>query len=133
MPAPSPQTVQEQNKTLLKRWFEEVWNQGRRETIYELFPPNGIIHDGSHTISGRDAFLNFYDGLRADFSDIRVTPGVCLAEGDLAALGWSVECLHKSTAKTVSLTGISIARVKDGRFVEAWQNWDELGLAAQID
>lgn len=132
MPAATPQTILEQNKALLKRWFEEVWNQGRRETIYELFAPGGILHDGSQTMSGREAFLKFYDGMRADFSDIRVTPGICLAEGDLAALRWSVECRHKATARTVSLTGISIARIEDGCFVEAWQNWDEAALAAQI-
>ena len=35
-------------------------------------------------------------------------------------------------AGVVSAAGISIVRVKDGRFIEAWQNWDAAGLAAQL-
>jgi hypothetical protein len=31
--------MSEQNKPLVKRWFEEVWNQGRESTIDELFHP----------------------------------------------------------------------------------------------
>jgi hypothetical protein len=29
------------NKALAKRWFEEVWNQGRESSIDELFHPDG--------------------------------------------------------------------------------------------
>jgi hypothetical protein len=36
--------MSEQNKALVKRWFEEVWNQGRESTIDELFHPEGKSH-----------------------------------------------------------------------------------------
>ena len=36
--------MSEQNKALAKRWFEEVWNQGRESTIDELFHPQGKAH-----------------------------------------------------------------------------------------
>jgi len=36
----------ERNKQLVVRWFEEVWNQGKRETISKLFHEHGVIHDG---------------------------------------------------------------------------------------
>ena len=127
-----PLSASEQNKHLVHRWFEEVWNQGNTEVITELFSPDCILHDGVAQIRGPQEFMHFHDALRQQFSDIRVTPGVSLAEGDLASLRWTVECRDKSSGKEVTTTGISIVRIKDGRFVEAWQNWDQAGVAAQL-
>ena len=45
-------------KATLIRWFEEVWNQGRRETIDELLPEDCVIHDGN-TDTGDPANLKF--------------------------------------------------------------------------
>jgi predicted SnoaL-like aldol condensation-catalyzing enzyme len=132
MTAPQPQSISEQNKHLVHRWFEEVWNQGRRETIQELFAPEGVLHDGSKTLRGPDEFSRFYDGLRSEFSDICIAPIVSLSEGDLASVRWSVTCRHIASGKAVQLTGMSIVRIKDGRFVEGWQNWDEAGVEAQL-
>jgi len=114
------------------RWFEEVWNQSRRETIFELLAPDCVIHDGGDTIEGHAGFAAFYDRLQSEFSEFRITPGVALAEGDLASLRWSVTARHKASGKMTQITGISIVRIKDGKFMEAWQNWDQAGLASQL-
>ena len=34
----------EENVEIMRRWFQEVWNQGRTETIHELFSPEGVAH-----------------------------------------------------------------------------------------
>ena len=127
-----PVSTSEQNKHLVHRWFEEVWNQSRREVIHDLFAPECILHDGSTQIRGPEEFERFHDTLRAQFSDIRVIPGLALSEGDLASLRWTVECRDRATGKDMIASGISIVRIKDGRFVEAWQNWDQAGVAAQL-
>lgn len=132
MPSASPQFVLEQNKRLLMRWFDEVWNQGRRETIEELYASECVLHDGANAYRGPAEFTRFYDALRAQFSQVSVKPLVTLAENDLVCLHWSVDCLHTATSETVHLTGITIGRIRDGKFVEAWQNWDAAGLATQI-
>jgi predicted SnoaL-like aldol condensation-catalyzing enzyme len=132
MTAPQPQTISEQNKALVHRWFDEVWNQGRRETIQELFPSHGVLHDGSKTLRGPEEFARFHDALRSEFTDFCITPVVSLSEGDLASVHWSVTCRHIASGKDVKLTGISIVRIKDGQFVESWQNWDEAGVEAQL-
>ena len=66
--AAQPFSTLERNKQILIRWFEEVWNQGRRETIFELFPA-GILHDGSAQLNGAEEFCSFYDALHAQFQD----------------------------------------------------------------
>lgn len=125
-------TILERNKQLTRRWFDEVWNQSRRETIFDLFAPECILHDGHSPIRGPQEFAAFHDGIRAQFDDIHIEPGVTLAENDLVSLRWTVSGVHKATGKQAKVTGISIVRVKDGRFIEAWQNWDAAAMAAQI-
>jgi predicted SnoaL-like aldol condensation-catalyzing enzyme len=129
---PQPLSATEQNKHLVHRWFEEVWNQGNTAVIAELFAPDCILHEGAQQIRGPQEFMRFHDTLREQFTDFRVTSGISLAEGDLASLRWTVECRDKSSGKSVTATGISIVRIKAGRFVEAWQNWDQAGVAAQL-
>jgi len=126
------QNAMEQNKRLLVRWFQEVWNEGKRETITELYAENAILHDGGKKLRGRDEFTRFYDAFRSQFSDFKAEPIVVLAEGDLACLRWSVKFRHKATDTPVQVTGTSVVRVRDGQFVEAWQNWDAASLARQL-
>ena len=122
----------EHNKHLVVRWFEEVWNQGRDETISELLTSDSVIHDGSNDLRGIEDFSRFRDGIRAEYSDIQITPVVSLAEGDLVCLHWAADLRHSATSRAVHITGTSVIRVKDGRFIEAWQNWDAAGLAVQL-
>jgi len=130
----SPQSITtlEQNKQLTVRWFEEVWNQGNRDAIAKLFAADGVLYDGSAVIRGPAEFEAFYDRLRAQFCDFRIEPVILLAEGDLACIHWNATFKHIPTDKPAHVTGTSIVRIKDGRFVEAWQNWDAASLAAQL-
>jgi predicted SnoaL-like aldol condensation-catalyzing enzyme len=122
----------ERNKALVIRWFDELWNQGRRETIKKLFAAQGVLHDGASTYNGPEEFTSFYDKLSAEFSKFSIRPIVSLAEGDFACIHWSANCVHTSSGKPVRLTGTSVVRISNGQFVEAWQNWDAAGLAAQL-
>ena len=124
---------------LIARFFEEVWNKGRRELIEEFVAPECIIHDGETTTTGPEGFKPFYDGMRVTFSDIRVTPHESVNEGELACLRWSVVMRHTGEGldlppkgQEVKTTGISMIRIRNGKFVEAWQNWDMLGVLEQI-
>jgi predicted ester cyclase len=122
----------EHNKQLALRWFEEVWNQSRRDVIFELFAPDCVLYDGHTAIRGPQEFADFHDRVRAQFDDIHIESGVLLAENDLVSLRWTVSGVHKSAGKNAKVSGISIVRIKDRRFIEAWQNWDAAGMAAQL-
>jgi predicted SnoaL-like aldol condensation-catalyzing enzyme len=132
MSSGTAQSTSETNKALVIRWFDEVWNQGRRETIKELFAADGVLHDATAIYRGPEEFSRFYDGLRAQFSKFSIRPITSLAEADLACVHWSAEFVHNASSKLVRLTGTTIVRVHNGQFVEAWQNWDAAGLSAQL-
>ena len=114
------------------RWFDEVWNQGRVATIHEVLARDCVLYDGDQVYRGPDEFKKFHDDLRAQFSQFSITPIEKLAEGDLACMHWRVECVYTATGQRIHLTGTSIVRVKEGHFVEAWQNWDKAVVDAQI-
>jgi len=40
--------------------------------------------------------------------------------------------IHSTTKKALQLTGTSVVRIENGRFAEAWQNWDAAHLYAQL-
>jgi steroid delta-isomerase-like uncharacterized protein len=129
--------------TLLHRWFEEVWNQGRESAIDELMDPDavfhGIVDPGSDEVRGRDAFRSFYQQFRTAFPDIHFTIEDALVEGDKIAVRCVVQATHtgqgitsQPTNKAVTLTGMVFGRVKDGRLVEGWNNFDFLTLYQQL-
>ena len=128
-----------EERSLGERFFEEVWNKGRREMIAELIAPNAVVHDSGTDSVGPEGFYPFYDRLRSAFSEMRVTVEDIIAEGDKVVVRWSCSCKHTGeglgfppTGRTASVTGISILRVSDGKLLEGWQNWDMLGMMEQL-
>jgi steroid delta-isomerase-like uncharacterized protein len=129
----------ELDRSLGTRWFEEVWNKGRRAAIAEMLAPDGVLHEGETEAVGPEGFYPFFDRLNAALSEFRVTVHDTIAEGDQACVRWSCSCKHTgdalgmpATQKTVHVTGISIIRIANGQMVEGWQNWDMLGILEQI-
>jgi predicted SnoaL-like aldol condensation-catalyzing enzyme len=123
----------EQNKILIMRWFEEVWNQGRRETIFELMAESAVVHDGALEYRGPEEFARFHDGLRARLSNIKIEALIPpLAEGDRVCLHWKCTMTEPASKKELELTGTSVVRVENGQFVEGWQNWDAAHLYEQL-
>lgn len=100
--------MSDQQKNTVTRWFQEVWNEKRRETIEELMPLHCVIHDGASDIRGPAEFRLFEAGLRAQFSDIHVTTHEVISEGDLACLRWSAIMHHIATGKQLHTTGMSL-------------------------
>jgi predicted ester cyclase len=130
-------------ETLLHRWFEEVWNQGRESAIDELMETNSVFHGiadpGSNEVRGREAFKSFYQQYRKAFPDIHFTIEDALIDGDKIAVRCVVRATHTGegitdspTNKPVTLTGMVIPRVKDGKLVEGWNNFDFLTLFQQL-
>ncbi|MEO8096936.1 MAG: ester cyclase [Acidobacteriota bacterium] len=130
----------ESERNLGHRWFEQVWNQGRREAIAEMLAPGGVIHEGPQDAVGPEGFYPFFDRMVATFSEVHVTVEDTLAQDDRLCIRWTFQATHTgdglglpASGKRVHITGITLVRIKDGKMVEAWQNWDMLGLMHQVE
>jgi steroid delta-isomerase-like uncharacterized protein len=129
-------------KALVHRWFEEVWNQGRMETIDELFPADGVAHglgEGGTVVRGPDAFKPLVRNLRGSIPDIHISVEDVIMEGDRVAFRVVLEGTHKGeglgvppSGRRVQVKGIIMLRIADGQIKEGWNSWDQLGLLQQI-
>lgn len=132
----------DENVGLMYRWFEEVWNRGRAEAIDEMLAADAIVHglgEAGVEVTGPAGFKPFFEKLRGAFPELAVTIEDTIAEADKVAARWTVRVTHKgaqlgipATGKQVMVTGMSIIQAKDGKIIEAWNNWDILGLMQQL-
>jgi len=92
----------EANKALAKRWFEEVWNEGRRETIRELLAAEAVIQEGNDASVGPEGFYPFFDCMQATFSDIHVTISDAISEDDKVCVRWL--CMVRHTGNGIGIS-----------------------------
>ncbi len=134
--------MSEANIALMKRWFDEVWNQRRTATITELFAPNGVSHgaaeDGSD-LNGPGAFLPLFERIVGAFPDMRLTVDDAIAQDDKVLIRWSAVVTHTgdnlgmpATNKRVTFSGMTLAKIANGKIIEAWDHWDKLGMLQQL-
>jgi steroid delta-isomerase-like uncharacterized protein len=132
----------EENIALMRRWFKEVWNEGRVQTIYDLLDENisgwGQEQPGIEIRKPAD-FVDFFNRIHGAFPDQRVTVEDVFGADDRVVVRWSAEMTHTgdhigvpATNKKVKISGITIARIKNGKIVQGWDNWDQLGLMQQL-
>jgi steroid delta-isomerase-like uncharacterized protein len=132
-------TMSEQNKTLMRRAVEEVWNQGNVDLLNELLASDFIIHAPQAEINGREGAKQYLAMLRGGFPDILFTIEDQFADGDRVMTRWTARGTHKGafqgippTGKQVRLAGTDIDRIANGKVVECWTSTDDLGLLQQL-
>ena len=135
--------MSEENKQLVRRWFEEVWNKRRADAIDEMFDANGIAHgladDPASAIKGPTDFKPFHKVFCEAFPNMVIVVEDLVAEGDKVAARCSVRAKHdgefmgkSATQSPVDFTGITIVRIDNGKIVEAWNNFDFMTLHQQV-
>jgi steroid delta-isomerase-like uncharacterized protein len=132
----------EENVQLMRRWFREVWNEGRIQTVYDLLAPDCVARGqrgAEAEIRSPEEFASFVREIRGAFPDIKLAVEDILGAEDKVVIRWSAEMTHNgdslgipATGKPVRSRGISIARIENGRIVEGWDSWDQLGMLEQI-
>ena len=135
--------MSEENKALIRRWFEEVWNKGNEAAIDEMFAQHGIAHglaeEPEKAMRGPQDYKPFYRKFRSAFPEIEVVVEDAVAEGDKVAARCTVRGKHQSdslgfaaTGKSTDFTGITIVRIERGQIVEAWNNFDFMRMFKQL-
>ncbi|MEO8744070.1 MAG: ester cyclase [Candidatus Dormiibacterota bacterium] len=134
--------MSEQNKALARRGIEEVFNQGKFDVVGELVARNAVFHDPSvpgGKFEGPEGFKQFTQIYRNAFPDIKITINDQVAEGDKVVTRWTGTGTHKGelmgiapTGKYSTVTGISFERYENGKLVESWANYDNLGMLQQL-
>jgi predicted ester cyclase len=132
--------MSEANKVLLKRWFEQVWNQKSEAAIDEMFSQTGKSHgfpDADSVLVGPEGFKAIHRNFCGAFPDLHVEVDEIIAEGDRVAVRWRVSMTHlgdhlgfPATNKKAALAGSSFLIVKDNQIMDGWNHMD-LGALVQ--
>ena len=120
----------EQNKLVVRRLWDEVWNQARLEVADDIFDEPYAAHE--------KAFVPFF---RAAFPNARFHVDDMIGEDDKVVTRFTVTGTHLGefrgvppSGRDISVHGIWIHRLENGRIVEGrdWGQADWLGLLRQI-
>jgi steroid delta-isomerase-like uncharacterized protein len=133
--------MSEHSKAIARRFFEDVFSQGRLDAVDELFAVDYQDHDpvNEQDTYGRDGVREEIAAYRAGVSDLRFTIEDQLADGDRVVTRWNAGGTHDgelfgvaASGNAIDVDGITIHRLADGRIQEGWWNWDATGLRRQV-
>lgn len=131
----------EENKAIVRRVIEEVWNRGNLAVIDEIVADHYVGHDPSvpMPIQGPEGFKTWVGVARNAFPDFHIDLDDLVAEGDRIAGRITMRGTHRgdlagipATGRQVSFGGIFIRHLEDGKFVEGWDQADMVSLMQQL-
>ena len=125
---------------VVRRWFEEVWNQHGVPPIDDLMAPDAVVHGlGAEPLRGSAAFKPFFRAFCQAFPDLHVDVVRTISEGDLVVAHIQAAGRHTGegiggapTNQLVSFQGMVIAQVEAGQIAQAWHCIDFLTMYQQI-
>lgn len=130
----------EQNKSIARRFFEDAYNTGNIALLEQLLAPTYVDHKAPPgTPPGPQGIAQIITMFRRAFPDLQFTIEDQVAEGDTVATRYTFRGTQQGelmgippTGKHVSIGGISIYRIADGKMQQAWIEYDMLGLLQQL-
>jgi steroid delta-isomerase-like uncharacterized protein len=131
----------EENKAIVSRATEEIFNKNNLAVVDELYATNFVSHgsDIPGVTPDREGYKQFVTMSRTALPDFHTTIEDMIAEGDKVVQRFTAHGTHKGefmgippTGKQVTITGIAIDRIAGGKIVENWVNIDMLGMMVQL-
>jgi steroid delta-isomerase-like uncharacterized protein len=129
-----------ENEGLARRWFEEVWNQRRTETIDELLTDESVCYSESGPLRGKREFKErTFAPFVLAFPDLRMTVEGTVAQGDEVVVRWSARGTHlgdglglPATGRAVAFRGMTWIRFSGGKMAEGRDCWNQAGLIQSL-
>lgn len=132
--------MSEANLATVRRWFEEVWNQKRGETIDELLDDESICYGDGVSLRGRSEFRQQqFEPLINAFPDLHSSIESMICQGDVVVVRWSGIGHHTGgglgippTGQEVRLCGMTWITVRDGKLAEGFQHSNIRDVLTQL-
>lgn len=131
----------ESNKAVALKFNDSVreyWRTGDVNVFDDVLSPD-FVHHSPGLPPNLEGMKQAIPMFRSAFPDMELTVENVVAEGDRVADHVTVRGTHKGelmgvppTGKKVQFAEMHISRIKDGKIVERWGQWDALGMLQQI-
>lgn len=130
----------EENKALVRRFYEEFFNKGNLAVADELVVTDYVFHRATGPdINGPEGYKQLVSAVLNAFPDFHVTIEDIVAEGDKVVTRYTLSGTHKGefrdippTGKKWTVWGICIECIVGGKIVETWERYDTLGFMQQL-
>ena len=130
----------EDNKALVRRFYEEVFNQKNTTAIAEFIDPTFVDHSLPPGLPGGIEGARQYIGMyMTAFPDLHLTVEDMIAEGDKVVARFTGSGTQQGaymnippTGKQMTATVIDMFRIAGSKFVEHWLEFDALGMMQQL-
>lgn len=123
----------EDNKQIVRRFFEDVFNKRKFDLIGEFIAPNYINHNSLSPVSGPEGVRRINEAEVQAFPDIQTVIEDIIAEGDKVVIRCTDHFTRSSDGISISLPWIEIIRLENGKAVEGWFVADATDLSPGID
>jgi steroid delta-isomerase-like uncharacterized protein len=129
----------EQNEQVVRRNFE-AWS-GDMSAVDETVGENAVGYDPAlpEPTVGPDGVKQLVSMYREAFPDIKMEVVDMISDGDKVVARWRATGTNTgelmgapATGASNTSEGISIDRVEDGKIVESWVHWDNLGMMRNL-
>lgn len=132
--------MSETNKAMIRRLFEEAVNKGNLSVVDESLSNDYVYREPTvGERRGRAGSRELITMYRNAFPDIKITIDEQIAEGDTVVTRWTGTGTHRGellgvppTGKTVSVKGVLVSRIVNGKVVEENELYDALGMMRQL-
>ena len=132
----------ETNKTVSRRFFEEVFGNGKLNLLDEIIAKDHV-NKGPGSLpglpTGPEGAKQLVAVYRNAFPDLRFTIDEQIAEGDKVVTRWTAHGTHQgelvsipATGNLSTVTGIAVDRFVNGKIVESWGIFDQFGMMQQL-
>jgi steroid delta-isomerase-like uncharacterized protein len=129
----------EENKAIVRHFFEMGPSSGNMEAANALLSPNFALHTPLPSAPGIEGINDVVTACRAAFEHLNVTVEDMVAEGDKVTARFTARGVHRGnfmnlppTGRSITMTGIEIFRIEDGKITELWGEANLLGLMQQL-
>ena len=129
----------EENKAIVRRYYEEVFGKGDLPAADEVVAPDLINHSSVPGPAGLEGLKQRVAALLIAFPDLKFTIEHMIAEGDTVAAHFTARATHKgqffgipATGKQVTVMAIGMYRIADGKIVEVWGLRDHIATMQQL-
>ncbi|MBI5651893.1 MAG: ester cyclase [Chloroflexi bacterium] len=132
----------ELNKTITRRYFEELWNKSNAALIPDLVAADvtgHVFEGGEQIVQGAELLKQRVGNLRQVYSNANFRVEDQIAEGDRVVVRWTLNATNtgdlmgrKATGKNIAVTGTNTFRIANGKIAEIWVNADDLAELKQL-
>jgi steroid delta-isomerase-like uncharacterized protein len=131
--------AKERNRQLVDRFWAEIWNQGKLDVADQVVSADLLLSLPGRELRGPAGLKEWVATIRGGLPDVHFTIAQTLVDGDEVAVRWNAAGTHTGpllgivpTGKRITMTGITMFRIVDGKIAEEYASDDMLGLLQQL-